>query len=131
MQAAEAAAVEAYGDKVVSGTVIKQTEKHLVVDVGLKSEGLVPIEQVTDHTGAVRFQTGEVMGHQAGVEIDGLAGSFGIGVMQCPETSRRRTRMPMRWFEAGDSSALLIDQDRGGFVTNRIPQFLNQCFDLR
>ena len=27
-QAAEAAAVEAYGDKVVSGTVLKQTEKH-------------------------------------------------------------------------------------------------------
>jgi small subunit ribosomal protein S1 len=60
-QAAEAAAVEAYGDKLVSGTVIKQTEKHLVVDVGLKSEGLVPIEQVTDHTGAVKFQPGEVI----------------------------------------------------------------------
>ena len=60
-QAAEAAAVEAYGDKVVSGTVIKQTEKHLVVDVGLKSEGLVPLEQVTDHTGAVKFQPGEVI----------------------------------------------------------------------
>jgi small subunit ribosomal protein S1 len=58
-QAAEAAAVEAYGDKVVTGTVIKQTEKHLVVDVGLKSEGLVPIEQVVDHTGAVKFQPGE------------------------------------------------------------------------
>jgi small subunit ribosomal protein S1 len=60
-QAAEAAAVEAYGDKIVSGTVLKQTEKHLVVDVGLKSEGLVPLEQVTDHTGAVRFQPGEVI----------------------------------------------------------------------
>jgi small subunit ribosomal protein S1 len=60
-QAAEAAAVEAYGDKVVSGTVLKQTEKHLVVDVGLKSEGLVPIEQVLDHTGAVKFQPGEVI----------------------------------------------------------------------
>ena len=60
-QAAEAAAVEAYGDKVVSGTVIKQTDKHLVVDVGLKSEGLVPIEQVVDHTGAVKFQPGEVI----------------------------------------------------------------------
>ena len=58
-QAAEAAAVEAYGDKVVTGTVLKQTEKHLVVDVGLKSEGLVPIEQVVDHTGAVKFQPGE------------------------------------------------------------------------
>jgi len=60
-QAAEAAAVEAYGDKVVSGTVIKQTEKHLIVDVGLKSEGMVPLEQVQDHTGAVKFQPGDVI----------------------------------------------------------------------
>ncbi|HTX74848.1 MAG TPA: 30S ribosomal protein S1 [Terracidiphilus sp.] len=60
-QAAEAAAVEAYGDKVVQGTVIKQTEKHLVVDVGLKSEGLVPLEQVVDHTGAVKFNPGDVI----------------------------------------------------------------------
>jgi len=60
-QAAEAAAVEAYGDKIVSGTVIKQTEKHLVIDVGLKSEGLVPLEQVTDHEGVVKFQPGDVI----------------------------------------------------------------------
>jgi small subunit ribosomal protein S1 len=60
-QAAEAAAVEAYGDKVVSGTVIKATDKHLVIDVGLKSEGLVPLEQVLDHTGALKFQPGDVI----------------------------------------------------------------------
>ncbi len=60
-QAAEAAAVEAYGDKVVSGTVVKQTDKHLVVNVGLKSEGLVPLEQVVDHTGAVKFNPGDVI----------------------------------------------------------------------
>ena len=60
-QAAEAAAVEAYGDKVVQGTVLKQTEKHLIVDVGLKSEGMVPIEQVTDHLGAVKFVAGDVI----------------------------------------------------------------------
>jgi small subunit ribosomal protein S1 len=60
-QAAEAAAVEAYGDKIVSGTVIKQTDKHLVIDVGLKSEGLVPLEQVLDHTGAVKFQPGDAI----------------------------------------------------------------------
>ncbi len=60
-QAAEAAAVEAYGDKLVSGTVLKQTEKHLVIDVGLKSEGLVPLEQVVDHTGAAKFQPGDVI----------------------------------------------------------------------
>ena len=60
-QAAEAAAVEAYGDKLVSSTVIKQTDKHLVVDVGLKSEGLIPLDQVTDHTGAVKFNPGDVI----------------------------------------------------------------------
>ncbi len=60
-QAAEAAAVEAYGDKVVSGTVIKSTDKHLIVDVGLKSEGMVPLEQVVDHTGAVKFNAGDVI----------------------------------------------------------------------
>ncbi len=58
-QAAEAAAVEAYGDKIVSGKVEKQTDKYLVVDVGLKSEGLVPLEQVLDHTGAVKFKPGD------------------------------------------------------------------------
>jgi small subunit ribosomal protein S1 len=58
-QAAEAAAIEAYGDKVVTGKVIELREKFLVVDVGLKSEGLVPLEQVVDHTGAVKFQPGE------------------------------------------------------------------------
>jgi len=60
-QAAEAAAVEAYGDKVVSGTVIKQTDKHLVIDVGLKSEGMVPLEQVVDHAGAVKFKPGDLI----------------------------------------------------------------------
>jgi small subunit ribosomal protein S1 len=58
-QAAEAAAIEAYGDKVVTGKVVEVREKFLVIDVGLKSEGLVPLEQVLDHAGAVKFQPGE------------------------------------------------------------------------
>jgi small subunit ribosomal protein S1 len=60
-QAAEAAAVEVYGDKVISGKVEKQTDKYLVVDVGLKSEGLVPLEQVTDHAGVIKFQPGDMI----------------------------------------------------------------------
>jgi small subunit ribosomal protein S1 len=58
-QAAEAAAVEAYGDSVVTGTVIKLTDKHAVIDVGLKSEGLLPIEQVIDHNGQPKFNAGD------------------------------------------------------------------------
>ena len=60
-QAAEAAAVEAYGDSIVSGTIIKFTDKHAVVDVGLKSEGLLPIEQVNDHNGEPKFKAGDVI----------------------------------------------------------------------
>jgi len=60
-QAAEAAAVEAYGDSIVAGTIIKLTDKHAVIDVGLKSEGLLPIEQVLDHTGEPKFKAGDVI----------------------------------------------------------------------
>ncbi len=58
-QAAEAAAVEAYGDSVVTGTIIKLTDKNAVIDVGLKSEGLLPIEQILDHTGEPKFKAGD------------------------------------------------------------------------
>ncbi|HSY71896.1 MAG TPA: 30S ribosomal protein S1 [Alloacidobacterium sp.] len=60
-QAAEAAA-QAFDDShIVSGTVIKLTDKHVVVDVGMKSEGLIPIEQVLDHTGQPKLQAGDAI----------------------------------------------------------------------
>jgi small subunit ribosomal protein S1 len=59
-QAAEAAAL-AFDDNIVTGTVIKLTDKHVVVDVGLKSEGLIPIEQVVDHTGQPKLKAGDTV----------------------------------------------------------------------
>jgi len=60
-QAAEAAA-QAFDDStIVAGTVIKITDKHAVVDVGMKSEGLIPIEQVTDYTGQPKVHPGETI----------------------------------------------------------------------
>ncbi len=60
-QAAEAAA-QAFDDSaIVSGTVIKITDKHVVVDVGMKSEGLIPIEQVVDHTGTPKVKPGDTV----------------------------------------------------------------------
>jgi small subunit ribosomal protein S1 len=46
-------------EAVVTGTVVKITDKHAVVDIGLKSEGLIPLEQVLDHTGAPKFNVGD------------------------------------------------------------------------
>ncbi len=60
-QAAEAAA-QAFDDSaIVPGTVIKLTDKHVVVDVGMKSEGLIPIEQVIDHAGQPKLHPGEAV----------------------------------------------------------------------
>ncbi len=59
-QAAEAASM-ASDDHVVTGTVVKLTDKHVVVDVGLKSEGLIPIEQVLDHAGQPKLKPGDTV----------------------------------------------------------------------
>jgi small subunit ribosomal protein S1 len=48
-------------EAVITGTVVKITDKHVVVDIGLKSEGLIPLDQMLDHTGAVKVAVGEVI----------------------------------------------------------------------
>src|SRR5438270_8063729 len=46
-------------DNVFKGSVVKITTTHVVVDIGFKSEGLVPIAEVTDSGGQVEFQPGD------------------------------------------------------------------------
>ena len=58
-KAAASAAMEE--DKVVTGTVVKITDKYVVVDISLKSEGLIPKEQVLDHTGEPKLAVGDAV----------------------------------------------------------------------
>jgi small subunit ribosomal protein S1 len=62
-QAAESAAAQSLTaeEAVVTGTVVKITDKHVVVDIGLKSEGLIPLDQVLDHTGTPKFNVGDTV----------------------------------------------------------------------
>ncbi|HEY7099748.1 MAG TPA: 30S ribosomal protein S1 [Terriglobales bacterium] len=46
-------------DNVIKGTVLKLTPTHVVVDIGAKSEGMLPLSEVTDHEGKVKFQPGD------------------------------------------------------------------------
>ena len=59
-QAAEAAG-QSFDENIVTGTVIKITDKHVVVDVNLKSEGLIPLDQVVDHTGVSKLNPGDTV----------------------------------------------------------------------
>src|SRR3984893_12312894 len=47
--------------EILQGTVLKVTAKEVIVDFGYKSEGLVPIEQFQDASGAVRVQAGDTI----------------------------------------------------------------------
>jgi small subunit ribosomal protein S1 len=62
-QAAESAAAQnlTVEEVIVTGTVVKITDKHVVVDIGLKSEGLIPLEQVLDINGQPKFKTGDTV----------------------------------------------------------------------
>jgi small subunit ribosomal protein S1 len=46
-------------DNVIKGTVLKITATHVVVDIGAKSEGMLPLAEVLDHTGNPRFKPGD------------------------------------------------------------------------
>ncbi|MEP6644583.1 MAG: 30S ribosomal protein S1 [Acidobacteriaceae bacterium] len=46
-------------DNVIKGTVLKITATHVVVDIGAKSEGMLPLSEVLDHEGNARFKPGD------------------------------------------------------------------------
>src|ERR1700675_393764 len=51
---------EAVGeDRVIKGTVLKLTATHVVVDIGTKSEGMLPLAEVLDHEGKPKVKPGD------------------------------------------------------------------------
>src|ERR1051326_5949869 len=47
--------------EVVKGTVVKVTPTEVIVDVGFKSEGLIPIEEFLDENGQISAQQGDIV----------------------------------------------------------------------
>jgi len=59
LQSFETETEEAVGDDhVIKGTVVKLTATHVVVDIGAKSEGMLPLTEILDHEGNPKFQPG-------------------------------------------------------------------------
>ena len=48
-------------DRVIKGTVLKLTGTHVVVDIGAKSEGMLPLSEVLDHEGKPKFKPGDAV----------------------------------------------------------------------
>jgi len=59
LQSFETETEDSVGDNhVIKGTVVKLTATHVVVDIGAKSEGMVPLAEILDHEGKPKFQPG-------------------------------------------------------------------------
>ncbi len=57
----EQAELAANEDRVLKGTVVSINSNYLVVDIGLKSEGVVALEEAKDHDGNLKFQPGDAI----------------------------------------------------------------------
>ena len=52
--------------EVVKGIVLQVSESEVIVDVGYKSEGIIPIDEFRDETGKITIKVGDIGGRAPG-----------------------------------------------------------------
>jgi small subunit ribosomal protein S1 len=109
----EAAAAD---DRVIKGTVLKLTPTHVVVDIGAKSEGMLPIAEVLDPTGKPRFQPGD--------EIDVMRekGETEEGYINLSHQRAQRLRawdeIEKAYNEKSPIQAMVVERIKGGLTVD-------------
>ncbi len=109
--------------EVVKGTVVDVTPTHVVIDVGYKSEGQIPLEEFLDRKGEVQVKVGD----EVDVFFDSPEGENGGIVL-----SRKRAEDIMVWDEIEKAyregsgvEGMILARVKGGFkVDVGVPGFL-------
>lgn len=101
---------------IVTGTVIFVGRDVVIVNAGLKSEGVIPIEQFYSDDGSIEVAVGD----QVDVSLDAMEDGFGE-----TKLSREKAKRDQSWtrleraFEAGDTvSGLMSGKVKGGFTVD-------------
>jgi small subunit ribosomal protein S1 len=103
-------------DNVIKGTVLKLTATHVVVDIGAKSEGMLPLSEVLDHEGKSRFKPGD--------EIDVMRdkGQTEEGYINLSHQKAQRLRAWDEIEKAHDEKrpikAIVIERIKGGLTVD-------------
>jgi small subunit ribosomal protein S1 len=103
-------------DKVLKGTVLKLTATHVVVDIGAKSEGMLPLSEVLDHEGKPRFQPGD--------EIDVMRdkGETEEGYINLSHTKAQKLRawdeIEKAYNEKKPIRAIVVERIKGGLTVD-------------
>ena len=95
--------------EIIKGRVVKVTPSDVVVDIGYKSEGLLPVEEVTGYDGQVRVKRGD----EIEVFIERLEDSSGYVALSREKAARMRV-----WDVIED--AFKADQPISGRVLDRV-----------
>jgi small subunit ribosomal protein S1 len=103
-------------ERVLKGTVLKITPSHVVVDVGAKSEGMVPIAEVQDGDGNVEVKAGD--------EIDVMVekGETEEGYINLSHQKARHLRawddIEKAYNEKTPIKAKVVDRIKGGLTVD-------------
>jgi len=109
---------------IVSGTVVDVRTDIVIVNAGLKSEGLIPIEQFFDEKGELEIEVGD----EVDVALDSIEDGYGE-----TRLSRDKAKRLIAWtylekaHEAGESvTGIITERVKGGFTVDvdRVRAFL-------
>jgi len=108
---------EAVGeDRVIKGTVLKLTSTHVVIDVGAKSEGMLPLAEVLDAEGNPRVKPGDE------IEVMREKGQTEEGYVNLSHQKARRIHA---WDEIEKAhnekkpiKAVVVDRIKGGLTVD-------------
>lgn len=102
--------------EVIKGTIIDIRDKYVFVDVGLKSEGVIPIEEFTKADGTVEA----IVNDEVDVVIEAIADAFGETRLSREKAKRIQTwRILEQAFELGETIlGLVMGKVKGGFTVD-------------
>jgi small subunit ribosomal protein S1 len=103
-------------DNVLKGTVLKLTPTHVVVDIGTKSEGMLPLSEVLDHEGNSKFKPGDE------IEVMREKGPAEEGYINLSHQKAQRLRawdeIEKAYNEKTPIKALVIERTKGGVTVD-------------
>jgi len=103
-------------EQVISGTVLKVTPQYVVVDIGYKSEGVVPVAEFQDHEGNVSVKRGDE------IAVMREPGSTEEGYINLSHQKAQRLRswdeIDKAFNEKAAVKARVIDRIKGGLTVD-------------
>ncbi len=109
---------------IVTGTVVDIANGYVVVHAGLKSEGIIPIDQFYDESGALEVSVGD----EVDVALDTVEDGFGETRLSREKAKRAQSWILLeRAFENSESvTGIISDKVKGGFTVdiNEVRAFL-------